>query len=142
MAGSPKGGTDVGMVEPTNPLPWRIGKLQILTGQGYEEWEAVLDAKGDAVLVLSNNQEYIVTAANAYPRLRAQLAKALEACRALVAFLDWCTALSRGDYEAADKIMPRSEVNEGNWHPLLRQADQAAREALEMAEGRDGDVRP
>jgi hypothetical protein len=94
------------------------------------QYWTIVDADGKEI-DLERDHEYLLEAVNAYPRLRVALDKALEACRALVGFLDWCGALSRGDMETADKICPRVEVAEGR-HPLMARADKLAREALEM----------
>lgn len=117
--------------EPVSPLPWHrhFGLVNSAKGFAVADFYAVQDA------------EYTVEAANAYPHLKERLNKALEACKALVAWLDWCQALARGDQEAADKIWPLKEAWGAKRHPLLAKADKAAREALE-AEGRvnKGDV--
>ena len=80
----------------------------------YRSW--VVDADGQWVAEFSEAEDltYAVEAANAYPRLRERLDQALEACRYLLLLRN---AL---DY-------------------YVEQGANIAREALEMAEERDGD---
>jgi len=108
--------------QPASPLPWR--------DQCYRSW--IVDADGQWVAEFSEAEDlaYALHAANAYPRLKAALDKALEACR-------WITAHMRLDqtmrrwrrlsfraYTACG--MKRAIALEKAWKP--------AREALEMAE--------
>lgn len=94
-----------------SPLPWRE------SGDGY----TIVDSDGVRVASVpyEDDRSYIVEAANAYPGLKARLDKALEACRLLI---------------TAD-----GEPNLHRYVLLVNDAIKAAREALEMAEGRNGD---
>jgi len=109
------------MHKPASPLDWRE------SGDGY----TVVDAQGVRVCGVPNGEDrvYIIEAANAYPRLRAALDKALEACRRLLQADGLYARASEAVREGPDWSDEYSAAASSAW----RQAVRLAREALEMA---------
>lgn len=116
--------------EPGSPLLQRLP----LTIKGRDSQLYIDDSQGHWVLTLSGllaeERAFLVQLAdlaNAYPRLKAQLDKALEACRALLA----CEA----GRQAASKELSGASVKPVELEPdrkLYLCAVDKAREALEM----------
>ncbi len=110
-------------IEPASPLDWRE------SGDGY----TIVDAHGVRTcnVANANDRAYIVATANAYPHLKAQLDKALEACRwveaarrlAVAQIVNW----SRFTCATYDKCQAKERR-------CLAQAKRLARKALEMEE--------
>lgn len=117
------------MPEPANLfLPWR-------DADGYN----VVDSDGVRVASVpcEDARSYIVEAANAYPRLKAALDKALEACRLMLQADELGVKAAQYRYGGLERKYKELWLESA---ALERQALEAAQEALEMAEGRDGDA--
>lgn len=125
-------------MQPISPLPWR--------DECYRSW--IVDAEGQWVAEFSEAEDlsYAVEAANAYPCLREQLRKALEACRWLMAaerlamaqITKWhelgaarygaCAAKERRALARARQLA-REVLGCWGWHEaVLQQADREGRE--------------
>jgi len=109
------------MHKPASPLDWRE------SGDGY----TVVDAQGVRVCGVPNGEDrvYIIEAANAYPRLRATLDKALEACRLMFA----ARRLVHKAYELYWRDRPLAERIFAKGRAVEQRMEGLAREALEMA---------
>lgn len=123
--------------KPASPLPWRIGTHYrfVKTGGGTRKRSAVIDPQGREVAhVLTTEDgdfrdaEYLVCAANAYPRLKERLDKALEACKAALACEAERQQASRATVTGDEPLveLPPDRM-------LYLRIVKLAREALEMA---------
>jgi|GEM_PF-6235755 len=120
-------------MQPASPLPWRKSHVVIETPVDRVQYWTIVDADGKEI-DLERDHEYLLEAANAYPRLKAALDKALEACRQILRVCEAKTRIQQAD--AREARLFASMVADC----AEELAFKLAREALEMAEGRDGDA--
>ncbi len=126
------------MPEPASPLPWEIYVSYVGPNQAERwcigKWNSEMPAASLFVAECPNEQnaKYIVCAANAYPRLKAQLDKAMEACRAILQTQGLYERASEAIREGPDWSDEYSAAADAAWRQTVR----LAREAVEMAKGR------